>query len=344
VIGLVIFSPVIYWNYRNDWASFAFQGTRRLETDFRFSLPALIACAALLLTPLGLAAGVMALAAKGRRRRPTELASDDRRSSRFMMVYTLVPLSVFMVFSLQHSVKLNWTGPLWLAALPAIAAAILAIVKQSTRFDIVARRLWTPGIASILVIYGLGLNYLVFGLPGLGYVAKVPVAWREFGIEAGTIARDVEQATGERPVLVGLDTYHITSQLAFYSENAGEGAKDAVGRGILGQDQSLMYDFWFHPESIKGRPVILFALKRSQINDPKFAAQFRSLGAPIEQVITKKGRPAGSFYYRVGYEFQGGDSSPAALENPDVKPASPMPPILPLHEAKGGHNTQGSLW
>ncbi|QJP15702.1 glycosyltransferase [Starkeya sp. ORNL1] len=349
VIGLVIFSPVIYWNYQNDWASFAFQGTRRLETDFQFSLPMLIACAALLLSPLGLAAAVMALAAKGRRRRPSELASDDRRSSRFMMVYTLVPLSVFVVFSLDHSVKLNWTGPLWLATLPAIAAAILAIVKQSTKFDIVARQLWTPGLASILVIYGLALNYLVFGLPGLGYVAKVPVAWREFGREAGSIARDVEQATGERPVLLGLDTYHITSQLAFYSEDAGEGAKDAVGRGILGHANSLMYDFWFHPESLQGRPVIIFALKKYQIDDSKFAAQFRLLGEPVERVITKKGRPAGRFYYRVGYEFRGGGSGPAAPQEPDVKPAPhmqpPVRPVPPLHEAKGGHDEQqGSLW
>ena len=51
VIAALLFAPVIKWNAAHDWASFAFQSSRRLSASVRFSLPELIGAAALLLTP-----------------------------------------------------------------------------------------------------------------------------------------------------------------------------------------------------------------------------------------------------------------------------------------------------
>ncbi len=42
MLALLIFSPVIIWNYENDWASFVFQSTRVLEDEHRFSVHYLI--------------------------------------------------------------------------------------------------------------------------------------------------------------------------------------------------------------------------------------------------------------------------------------------------------------
>ena len=54
LIALLTFSPVIAWNLQHDWASFSFQGSRRLAADApQFSLHVFLAYALVLLTPPG---------------------------------------------------------------------------------------------------------------------------------------------------------------------------------------------------------------------------------------------------------------------------------------------------
>ena len=128
-ISAAIFSPVVIWNFLNDWASFSFQGQQRLEQPMHFSLPILMGSILLLLTPVGLVAASRTLFARSG---PDGSWLADRRNwladrrNAFMAIYTLVPLSVFIFFSLFHEVKLNWTGPVWLAILPALAARLVA--------------------------------------------------------------------------------------------------------------------------------------------------------------------------------------------------------------------------
>ncbi len=303
VLALLIFSPVIYWNLKNGLSSFAFQSTRRVGGQFEFSLPMLIVQASALLTPPGLFAAGAALWAQWKRPVATATA---QRISHFILIFTLLPLTVFVVFSLTRAVKMNWTGPLWLALLPAMAAVVVAVGQRSSPLDITIRRGWVPTVAISLAFYGIAFNYLVLGIPGVGYVFRLPgapVAWNEFGREAGALQRAVKQATGAEPLLIGLDPYNTASELAFYGKANG-GVTNSVGRGLFGQ-QSLMYGYWHRPDTLYGRPAILFAFKRYQLEDPALSNYFASLGAPMEQVITKGGKLAGRFYYRIGYDYRG---------------------------------------
>ena len=116
-----------------------------------------------------------------------------------------MPLAVFIAFSLTRGVKLNWTGPLWLAVLPAISAGILFVAERSSTFRFSMRRLWVPTVAISLVAYGFALNHVVLGIPGLGYVASLPsapIAWSEFGGEATKLKHEVEQTTGAEPLMI----------------------------------------------------------------------------------------------------------------------------------------------
>lgn len=306
VLALLIFSPVIYWNLENGLASFAFQSTRRMGSAFRFSLPRLIADAAILLTPTGLVAAAASLWARREGGSAGPARTEERRVSRFILIFTLVPLAVFVVFSLSRGVKLNWTGPIWLAVLPAIAAAIASATENRSVFELTLRRAWVPTVAAGLVAYGLLLGYMVLGLPGFGYAVRLPrapIAWSEFGREAAGLSLAVKQATGDEPLMIGLDTYNVASQLAFYGGRGGATA-NSVGRGILGR-KSLMFDYWYRAEPLRGRPAVMMAFKRSQILDPALAHHFTRLSDPREHLVTKAGRPAGRFYYRIGYGFKG---------------------------------------
>lgn len=314
-ISVIIFSPVIYWNQANEFASFAFQGPRRIGGALEFSLPALIANAALLLTPVGLIAAAAALWAR-RQHESTDPADEDmRRISYFIPIFTLIPLSVFIAFSLLRGTKLNWTGPLWLAVLPAMSAAVVSVTERVQACAHSIRRAWVPTVAVCLVSYGLLLNYLLLGIPGVGYAVSLPnapVAWSEFGREAADLELEVMQATGNEPLMIGLDTYDIASELAFYG--GSNGTENSVGRGVLGR-RSLMYDYWHRSEPLRGRPAVMFAFKRSRIADPELSKHFRTIGEPVERVVIKNGKAAGTFYYRVGYEFKGAgwESRPTAI-------------------------------
>lgn len=310
ILALLIFSPVIYWNLQNDWASFAFQSTRRIASTFQLSLPTLITNTAILLTPSGLIAMVIALWVCCGSLSTLPVNEHMRRISRFILIFTLVPLVVFIAFSISRDVKLNWTGPLWLAVLPAVSNSIVSVAERTSAFELTMRRVWVPTLAVSLIAYGLVLNYLVLGIPGIGYAVRlpgVPVAWSEFGREAAALKFEVKQAFGRAPLMIGLDTYNIASALAFYGAGDSDEKTSSVGRGILGQ-RSLMYERWYSAGSLSGRPAVMFAFKRSQIVDPALAHHFATLSDPIEREITKGGVLAGRFYYRIGYDFRGADT------------------------------------
>ena len=235
------------------------------------------------------------------------MKEDDRHVVRFVIVFTLMPLIVFIAFSLIREVKLNWIGPLWLAALPAASVAMLDIAWRTSAVDNAIRRLWTSTISVTLVVYGLLLNHLVMGMPGFGYLLSLPampVAWSEFGREAADLAREVQQETGQEPLLIGLDTYNVASALAFYAMGDTDKAGNSVGRGILGMP-SLMYGYWYRPEPLHGRPAIVFAMKQNQIENYAADRYFSVVSASRVKSIVKDGMPAGRFYYRVGYEYRG---------------------------------------
>ncbi|RME21852.1 MAG: dolichyl-phosphate beta-D-mannosyltransferase, partial [Candidatus Zixiibacteriota bacterium] len=125
VIGFLIFSPVLIWNYHHDWMSFSFQGPRRWGGGIRFSEHVLLAWAVILLSPVGFVEAVRALVRLCRKRLSVvEEATAQNKRRLFMLVFSLVPLSVFVLHSVQAPPKLNWTGPVWLAVLPAMAVLV----------------------------------------------------------------------------------------------------------------------------------------------------------------------------------------------------------------------------
>lgn len=95
-----------------------FPGRATASESRHFSLHTLMGSVLVLLTPVGFVAVVRTLFARGSK--PDVSWRADRRTA-FIAIYTLVPLSAFVAFSLFHEVKLNWTGPIWLAILPALA-------------------------------------------------------------------------------------------------------------------------------------------------------------------------------------------------------------------------------
>jgi dolichol-phosphate mannosyltransferase len=308
-IAALVFAPVLVWNAQHDWASFVFQTSRRLAEPPRFSLHKLIAGAMVLITPTGLIAVAVAFA-RGLPER-FALASEDvlRRRWRFLKICLIVPLAVFLLFSLRHEVKLDWTGAPWVAALPMLA---LGITESSSRGGPPGARwlraAWPWTLMLMLTIYAGGLYYLVLGLPGVGYsrhTELVPVAWREFGRQIEDLAADARRDNGADVLIVGMDRYAIASEVAFYANDRAR-AVASTSSGHLFGGVGLMYERWFPLAAQAGRTVLLVAWDEQTLVDPRLASEVDHLEPVHEGVLMRNDRLVRSYYYRIGHGYRPG--------------------------------------
>src|SRR6185437_9318028 len=115
-VALAMISPVIWWNARNGWVSFAFQGARGVPGGLH---PAQLRTMALgevaFLTPWIFAALVAGLASAFPRRR------DDRYL--FLLCLSLPPIMLFTLTPLWGGRgQPHWTMPGWFFAFPLLGA------------------------------------------------------------------------------------------------------------------------------------------------------------------------------------------------------------------------------
>ncbi|MBL4700492.1 MAG: glycosyltransferase family 39 protein [Phycisphaeraceae bacterium] len=314
IIAIAIFSPVLIWNAQHQWASFIFQGPQRLAEAPSFSLHILIGSIALLLTPIGLL-GVFTAWFARRKLEPQGTWPDKTRL--FTAVFTLVPLSVFVLFSLQHEPKPNWTGPLWLAMLPLMSWSMTCLkfpAHNDHGFSRVLYKLWQPTFLVTLMVLGAFMHYMVLGLPGLGYNTKMRllVAWEEMGKLVEAAVQQVEKETHSKPLVVGIDKYFTASELAFYRHKSHQSAthfqdintaiKQTTTDHLMG-GTGLMYRYWFPINEQVGKTMLLVSRSENNLDTGRMSSYFESLGPVKEVHIHKHKQYVGCFYYRVGYRF-----------------------------------------
>ena len=304
LIALAVFSPVILWNAQHDWASFAFQTSRRLSEAPRFALHKLIASALVLITPTG----VLAVAAALRGAEPADAydGANARRRRLFINLGVLVPLAVFALFSLRHEVKLDWTGAPWAAALPLMAAGMIASGTTSNGFRAWIRRAWMPTLVTMLLIYGAGLHYLALGLPGAGYsrhIELVPVGWRDLSRRISQTAAAIRDQTGVAPLIVGMDRYAIASELAFYGAERTQSAVETSSAHLFG-GIGLMYERWTPALLEEGRTLLLVALDPKDLDRQGHRGPCRTLGPIEDDVLRRDGQVVRHYYHRLAYNYR----------------------------------------
>jgi dolichol-phosphate mannosyltransferase len=318
LIALLLFLPVIVWNAEHAWASFIFQGPRRFRDSLEFSLPALIGSILVLLTPVGALGASGAVFERIRRGGMKENAIPDRDGRRplFTLVFTLLPLSVFLVFSLGREVKLNWTGPIWLAVLPFIARQMVpAAVSTPARLGRFLQRAWPPTLILLVLFWGALMHYLTLGFPGVPYPQAGDLAamigWQDLGGQIEAIEDNIEKERGVKPFVVGMDKNKIASQLAFYRHRRGsydtdgrnEAVRETIGRHIFGME-SLMFRYWF-PENLqlglqkKGQLLVLVTRELQEIDRNRIGSRGWEIGEIKKLELKKNNVPAGCYYYTI---------------------------------------------
>lgn len=303
LIASVLFLPVVLWNLQNNWMSFAFQGAHRWSGEEHFSFHILIAAILLLLTPMGLLGIGRALLCAGADGSPGLPPAHKKRQHLWAVTFTLAPLSVFVLSSFFKSPKLNWTAPVWLAAIPLLALDMVAPPFAGRNLWAKMNRLWLPTVVALVLIHTGSFYYLSQGLPGAGPMSpdRLFGAWRELGEKVDAITDRVEIKNGTRPIVVGMDKNFISSELSFYG--APDDYEFTAGAHLFGQP-SQMWAVWFPQSAAIGKDVVMIDFNRRRLTSRRLSKHFESLGDVSVETLKNNGRVVGFFYWRVGYAYR----------------------------------------
>ena len=320
LIAAIIFLPVIIWNYQHEWASFLFQGEHRVTGRTFFTTHRLAGYILLILTP----AGVLGLfyflfrgnrfftAAGGRSGNLKERGID--RTYGFLLLMIASPLLVFLLFSFTREVKLNWTAPLWLALLPFLGCTVMSVCGcAGVALLQLVHRLWIPTVLVTALVFSIAMHYVTLGLPGVPHApGPFLTGWKALSKDIEQIVDQVEQDTGNRPVVIGMNPYQISSGLAFYrtrnmleeaAEDPARGAEETVGWHLFGWN-ALMYGYWANPADYQGRNIIVVASSRIRAESPYFQKRVRGEGPIFTLYARKDGQKVARFFIRQLYDYR----------------------------------------
>jgi dolichol-phosphate mannosyltransferase len=324
LIAALIFSPVIYWNVINDWASFEFQAIERFEKAPQFSLGILLTNIFAMVTPLPLLALPYLFTGNILRRDkssaslslPTSLSASpfDARMRLFSASFLFVPLSVFAWSALSSEPRYNWTGPLWVTILPMLAWLIIHARQLRWRlFALLLGKFTLPILFILIMVYSLLLHSLTLGLPGVAFpfgTARL-LGWQEVSRNILTIQKKL-LANGEKVIVTGMDKYFISSKLAYYGtpEFLGENNKlEVSGTQIVGGD-SLMFAYWNPVDQYKGDTVIMLSRDKFELRSRRLKPYFKKISSGMSSFPVYKndfgldGETIREYYYRIGYSYK----------------------------------------
>jgi len=228
------------------------------------------------------------------------------RKNLFLVTLTLIPLTAFVIHSIQGQPKLNWTGQVWLAILPLIAARIsrISIGDIQNRMQSLTRR-WAITAPALLIFYAGGFGYLVAGMPGLtkGSGMTFPIAWKAYGKRIEEIETRLKSETGKEPLTIGLDKYWLSSEASFYDSADGDDLPEVAGESLVGGN-SLMWNSWMPPHAAAGRLGLLVSFTRDKLEQDWVNRRFSDVTEIKKEILTNFGGEIGHFYWRTGYNYR----------------------------------------
>jgi len=298
LVALALFSPVLIWNARHDWASFAFQSIRRINESPDFTSHLLPLQTLAMLAPLAGLVAFCLLTPLARRLCP------DTTECRFAWAMTVTPLLLLSLFGLGTEIRYHWVVPIWLGVLPLIAASVYppqASAGQKLLKGLA--RLWKPVLPLSLVITGVGLHYISLGLPGIGWEPNRMgyMGWPEIAEQVHKLEAEIETQTGRRPIIAGMAKWGIPAALTFHDHDRR--VDNITARNLVGMSGS-QWEWWFDPGTDPDRPVLLVSHESKLIDEEWLTRALVGLG-PLRQVqVERSGQPIQNLYYRIGDGFR----------------------------------------
>lgn len=201
IVSLIVFSPVIIWNFNNDWVTLKHTaGQAHVYDGIRISLKyflEFIGSQLLVITPLFFIICFYFLI------KPS-LLSLQSYQRRFLFSFSLPILTFFLIKSLHGKVQANWAATAYMPFLFIIAHALeKKAYKKITIASIV--------MATMFTFFSYMIPYL--NLPANLDPSLRLKGWKELGKRVSEIKRELSKSGR---VIIFSDRYQISSELAFY--------------------------------------------------------------------------------------------------------------------------------
>jgi 4-amino-4-deoxy-L-arabinose transferase-like glycosyltransferase len=315
VLALLIFSPVIIWNWQHDWASFMFQSSsrlaqmRRLRLDYFFQL---IGSQLGMLTPYIFILVLIGWAQSGWR------GFKEKNDSYSLLFWIALPVYlVFTLSSFRSLVKMNWLAPAYVTSL--IASIVWLNSTQAKWAKHFKKRLRPGSLLKLilLIIWIFGFNRfkklfkpglilgLVIVLSGhLMLIAPiVPIrkgdtwtGWKELSAKVMSL----KQEMGEGTFIFGHE-YKIPSEITFYTPH-----HEPTHCGEVIGEKGLQYTYWTNLDELIGRNAIFITSDAQRYrNLDNVKKYFDSVVEEPPLQIVHRGRVFRVFYIYRCYNYKG---------------------------------------
>ena len=225
MISILLFAPVIVWNYQHDWLTIRHTAGQAHVTDgITISIKSFFEFFGSqigIITPLFFCLIIYAL---------LKLFLSDRSfQSKFLFYFSIPIIGFFLLKALQGKVQANWA---MFGYVTGIIAAVRFSIKDGSNFK---RVFFSISIGFALFLTVVSHYPSIIGLPQKLDPSARLRGWKDLGIEVSKIS---EQAGGPTNYLLFSDSYQVASELAFYVEGNPETFSINLGRRM---DQ---YDLW----------------------------------------------------------------------------------------------------
>lgn len=281
VVFILIVSPVIFWNWKNDWVSFSFQGSRavgefRLHPEWllRSILGQIIWLAPWIFFPL-----ITELVKLWRSARGNPINS-------FLLVLSALPVMFFTIVSLWSNSKyhFHWQAPGYLMLMVPLGASIARYIQTDRRKTLK----WINGsvIATVAVSFLLLLHTetgIIKRLTGLGNNNFLSFDPTIEGYDYKDIQKrfNKEGWTENDNLFVVSTTWWQTGKIDW----ALKGEKDIV---VLHQNPRNYTFYGENPRNLIGKDAILLRYKK-KANNTAFTSFFKEVKILDDVTVTRRG-------------------------------------------------------
>lgn len=296
-IALLVFSPVLVWNARHDWASLAFQSTDRAREMIRFDwgeFGAFWASQMGVLTPL-VFAGMAAALGRGIRR-----INPGRRWPEAFLVFSSLPMiGLFVLVATREWVKMNWLIPAYLPPIILMGFYCREGVWGSPRFLRRAERwIWVTVLPLFLVLH------LWPFMPQIKVSGSMDTltGWEDLAGHLQTVRNRMPRPESTFILAWGHKT---AAELEYHLP----GTIPVVAQTALGK-KALAYDYWFDPAPLRGRDALFVWSDLENFPDEGsgLLQQFFQSVEPAERFTVHRGRhPLRTFRVYRCYGYRGLD-------------------------------------
>lgn len=327
LMALMVFSPVLIWNYRNNWLSFAFQSKHAFGGGghgLKYTMELLGGQAVGLSPFVFLIMIIMLFQETGpcfRAWKRGEINGEIRRKI-MLLSFFYAPLFVFIISSFSGRVEANWPAPLWIGLFPLFG--LWATKSKGHRI-----------FAGLAIIFGALLSTLVLSHAHSGFLPISPkidrtnelLGWPQLARRIAQLAGDPEYFLCDNPATIatnqdlsensGYSAAQLPMIIASDHRLAGEVEYEFRNAKMLFEpiwqiEGAHRYDHWGDLSRLLGRSAI-FYYEDKHLGNYDLGPYFESKGPIFNFAITKNDKIIKSYYLEIWHNYRG-----EMLEKPKI--------------------------